>query len=51
MEIEVKVLLDTEKKRDLDMVEELLFQLQDVRELLEEREENLNNNSNNKRRK
>ena len=51
MQIEVKVLLDTEKKRDLDMVEELLFQLQDVRELLEEREENLNNNSNNKRRK
>jgi len=51
MEIEVKVLLDTEKKRDLDMVEELLFQLQDVRELLEEREENLNKNNNNKRRK
>jgi hypothetical protein len=51
MEIELKVLLDTEKKRDLDMVEELLFQLQDVREILEDRQENLNNNSNNKRRK
>jgi len=43
MQIEVKVLLDTEKKRDLDMVEELLFQLQDVREILEDRQENLNN--------
>jgi hypothetical protein len=42
MEIEVKVKLDTEKQRDLDMVEELLFQLQDVKELLEVKQENLN---------
>ena len=46
MEIEVKVLLDTEKKRDLDMIEEVLFQLQDIKELLEIKQENLNNNKN-----
>ena len=42
MNIEVKVLLDTEKKRDLDMIEEVLFQLQDIKELLEAKQENLN---------
>ena len=52
MQIEVKVLLDTEKQRDLDMVEDVIFHLQDVRELLEERQENLNNrNTNNKRKR
>jgi len=50
MEIEVKVLLDTEKKRDLDMIEEVLFQLQDIKEMLEVRQENLNNNTKNKNR-
>ena len=42
MEIEVKVLLDTEKKRDLDMIEDVMFQLQDIKELLEVKQENLN---------
>jgi hypothetical protein len=42
MQIEVKVLLDTEKQRDLDMVEDVIYHLQDVRELLEEHQENLN---------
>ena len=46
MKIKVEVELDTEKQRDLDMVEDVIFHLQDVRELLEERQENLNNNSN-----
>ena len=50
MNIEVKVLLDTEKKRDLDMIEEVLFQLQDIKEMLEVRQENLNNNTKNKNR-
>ena len=50
MEIEVKVLLDTEKKRDLDMIEEVLFQLQDIKELLEIKQENLNNNKKHSRR-
>jgi hypothetical protein len=52
MQIEVKVLLDTEKQRDLDMVEDVIYHLQDVRELLEEHQENLNNrNTNNKRKR
>ena len=50
MEIEVKVLLDTEKQQDLDMIEEVLFQLQDIKELLEIKQENLNNNKKHSRR-
>ena len=50
MQIEVKVLLDTEKQRDLDMVEDVLFQLQDIKELLEVKEQNLNNNKKHSRR-
>ena len=49
MEIEIKVKLDTEKQRDLDMVEDILFQLQDVKELLEVKQENLNKRTTNKR--
>jgi len=48
MNIEVKVLLDTEKKRDLDMIEEVLFQLQDIKELLEVKQQNLNKRTTNK---
>jgi len=42
MEIEVKVKLDTEKQRDLDMIEDVIFQLQDIRDLLEIKNKNLN---------
>lgn len=42
MEIEVKVKLDTEKQRDLDMIEDVIFQLQDIQELLENQQKNLN---------
>ena len=52
MEIEIKVKLDTEKQRDLDMVEDILFQLQDLQELLEDRNKKLNKHiNNNKQRK
>ena len=51
MEIEVKVLLDTEKKRDLDMIEEVLFQLQDIKEMLEDKQENLNKRTTNKQKR
>ena len=50
MKIKLEVELDTEKQRDLDMVEDVIFHLQDVRELLEERQENLNRSNNNKKR-
>lgn len=38
MEIEIKIKLDTEKQRDLDMIEDVMFQLQDLQELLEEKQ-------------
>jgi len=43
MEIEIKVKLDTEKQDDLNLVEDLLEQLQDIRDVLEIRKQNLNN--------
>ena len=53
MKIKLEVEIDTEKQNDLALVEDLFEQLQDVRELLEEHQENLNNNTkqNNNRRK
>jgi hypothetical protein len=52
MKIKFELELDTEKQKDLDMVEDVMFHLQDVRDLLEEHQENLNNrNTNNKRKR
>ena len=48
MEIELKVKLDTEKQRDLDMVEDIIFHLQDLQDLLENQNKNLNKRNNNK---
>ena len=42
MKIKIEVELDTEKQRDLELVDDIIFQLQDVRDLLEEYQENLN---------
>ena len=42
MEIEVKVKLDTEKQRDLEMIEDVIYQLQDLQDLLEVQQKNLN---------
>ena len=49
MNIELKVVLDTEKKRDLDMIEDVMFQLQDIKEILEARQENLNKSTTRRR--
>ena len=46
MKIKLEVELDTEKQNDLDMLEDLIFQLQDIKEILEERNKNLNKRSN-----
>ena len=48
MEIEIKVKLDTEKQRDLDMIEDVIFQLQDIKDLLEIKQQNLNKRTTNK---
>jgi hypothetical protein len=49
MEIEVKVKFDTDKPQDADMIEEVIFQLQDIRDLLENQQQNLNKRNNNKK--
>lgn len=43
MEIEVKVKLDTEKQKDIDLIEDIMYQLQDLQDLLEVQQKNLNN--------
>lgn len=43
MEIEIKIKLDTEKQRDLDMIEDVMFQLQDLQELLEKQNKKTTN--------
>ena len=42
MKIKFEVELDTEKQKDLDLVDDIIYQLQDVRELLDNHQENLN---------
>ena len=41
MKVKLEVELDTEKQKDLDMIEDVIYHLQDVREILEEHQENL----------
>ena len=45
MKVKLEVELDTEKQQDLDMIEDVIYHLQGVRELLEEHQQNLNNNT------
>jgi hypothetical protein len=40
MEIEIKVKLDTEKETDIELIEDIIFQLQDIRDLLEVKQQN-----------
>jgi hypothetical protein len=42
MKIKFEVELDTEKQRDMELVDDIIYQLQDVRDLLEDYQENLN---------
>ena len=46
MKLKIEVEMDTEKQNDLELVEDLFFQLQDIREILEERQKNLNKRNN-----
>ena len=48
MKVKLEVELDTEKQKDLDMIEDVIYHLQDVREILEEHQENLNNSTKHK---
>ena len=42
MKIKFEVELDTEKQRDMELVDDIIFQLQDVKDMLDEYQENLN---------
>ena len=42
MKVKFEVELDTEKQKDMELVEDIIYQLQDVRNLLEDYQENLN---------
>ena len=42
MKIKLEVEVDTEKQDDLELVEDLFEQLQDIKEILETRQQNLN---------
>ena len=42
MKVKFEVELDTEKQKDMELVEDIIYQLQDVRDLLEDYQENLN---------
>ena len=49
MKIKLEVELDTEKQDDLELVEDLFEQLQDIKEILETRQQNLNKRTNTKK--
>ena len=49
MKVKLEVELDTEKQQDLDIIEDVIYHLQDVRELLEEHQQNLNKRTNTKK--
>jgi hypothetical protein len=49
MEIEFKIKVDTEKQHDLEMVEDIIFQLQDIQVLLEQKRQVKTRNNNNKK--
>ena len=42
MKVKLEVELDTDKQDDLELVEDIFFQLQDIKEILETRQQNLN---------
>jgi len=42
MKVKFEVELDTEKQKDMELVEDIIYRLQDVRDLLEDYQENLN---------
>jgi len=48
MEIEFKIKVDTEKENDLEMVEDIIFQLQNIQVLLEQKRQIKPRNNNRK---
>lgn len=51
MKIKLEIELDTDKQTDLNMIQDLMDQLDDFRDILEAKQQNLNKRTNNKQRK
>ena len=51
MKIKLEIELDTDKQTDLDLVDDLMDELANFREILEAKQQNLNKRTNNKQRK
>lgn len=51
MKVKLEVELDTDKETDLNMIQDLMDQLDDFRDILEAKQQNLNKRTNNKQRK
>lgn len=49
MKIKLEVEVDTDKQDDLDLVEDIFFQLQEIKEILENRKQNLNKHNTQKK--
>lgn len=48
MKIDIKVEFDTDNERDLEKIEEVMYHLQQVKDILQKLDKNLNNNTNRK---
>ena len=49
MKIDINVQFDTDKKEDLELIEDVLYYIQDIKEILETRQQNLNKRTNTKK--
>ncbi len=49
MKLNVNVEFDTDKKEDLELVEDVLYYLQQIKKILEEPKQNLNKRTNTKK--
>jgi len=49
MKVKLEVELDSDKKEDLELIEDVLYYIQDIKEILETRQQNLNKRTNTKK--
>ena len=50
MKVKLEVELDSDKQEDLELIEDVLYYIQDIKEILETRQQNLNKRTNTKKR-
>ena len=51
MKVNVNVEFDTDNKEDLDLIEDVLYYIQDIKEILETKQQNLNKRTNTTKKK